>query len=156
MEVGEVIKDSIEKSGLIYVILTSALTASILSVVVSAIVSFRLKNLDYKNEYYKKILEKRLGAYGFLEAQIAVLTSTAVGKDGKPYYFIFANGEEKFDEYQRNLFLAMSYSMWINDVTVEHMGKLNDIYFKILKEIKGGGNEEVVETGKNITMKSTK
>lgn len=137
-----------ENLELIKVILTSSLIAGILSVIVSAIVSIKLKNLDYKNEYFKKILEKRLDAYKFLETQIAVLKSTVLDEDAKAYHMIFAYGEDKFYEFQQNLIAAMVYSMWINDNTVDHMEKLNELFFKILRKVEGDDVKQLVRIGK--------
>ncbi len=138
-----------ENAELFKVILTSSLIASILSVIVSAIVSIKLKNLDYKNEYYKKILEKRLEAYKFLETQIAVLKSTVLDEDAKAYHLIFAYGEAKFHEFQQNLFAAMACSMWINDNTVDRMEKLNELFFKISRKVEGNDAKRVVRIGKD-------
>lgn len=136
-----------ENSELLNVILTSSLIAGILSAIVSAIVSIKLKNLDYKNEYYKKILEKRLDAYKFLETQIAVLKSSVLDEDGKGYHLIFAYGENEYHKFQSNLIAAMAYSMWINDQTVDHMEKLNELFFKISRKPMKD-DKEVIKLGK--------
>lgn len=59
----------------IKILLASSLIAGIVSTIVSYITSIRLKKIDFKNEYYKEILKKRLHAYEFIENQIAVLKS---------------------------------------------------------------------------------
>ena len=137
-----------ENSDLIKIILTSTLIASIISSIVSALISIKLKTLDYKNEYYKRILTKRLNAYQFLERQISVLKSTVLGDDGKPYHLIFSYGEDKFQEFQENLFLAMAYSIWINNVTVEKMEKLNEIFFMISRKYQIVDGTDLIEVGK--------
>jgi len=137
-----------ENSELFKIILTSSLIATILSAIVSALVSIKLKQLDYKNEYYKKILDKRLDAYQFLENQIAVLKNTVLDdKDGRAYHIIFSYGEDDFHKFQHNLFLAMSYSTWINNNTTEHMEKLNELFFHI--SLKVEANADLVTLGKN-------
>jgi phosphate/sulfate permease len=133
----------------IKIILTSSVIATILSVLVSAIVSLLLKNLDYKNEYYKKILEKRLEAYKFLETQIAVLKSSVLDDDGKPYYLIFEYGHEKFDEFQQNLFVAHAYSIWIDNETVNKMDELNRLFLKITRKLKDISDQELIQIGKD-------
>lgn len=57
------------------IILTSSLIAGTVSLIVSYLISVQLKKLDFKNEYYKEILKKRLNAYQHIEAQLAVLKS---------------------------------------------------------------------------------
>lgn len=130
------------------VILASTVIATIISVIVSSLVAIRLKNLDYKNEYYKKILDKRLEAYKYLETQISVLKLSVVGSDRRPYYSIFSHGEQKFYEFQLNLHAAIATGMWMNDKTSNLMDRFNDLFFKISNEISSPSNEELIEVGK--------
>ncbi|WP_177177655.1 hypothetical protein [Propionispira arboris] len=44
-----------------------------------------IKNLEYKNDYYKKIIDKRMEAYEQLEKFIASLKVTTPGKANKMY-----------------------------------------------------------------------
>ncbi len=55
-------------------ILTSSLIAALISASISAWVSFILKNKDYRNEYFKKIIDKRIKAIESVE-QILVIFS---------------------------------------------------------------------------------
>lgn len=137
-----------ENPEFIKVILTSSIIAALLSAIISAIVSIKLKNLDYKNEYFKKILDKRLDAYKFIETQIAVLKSTVVEKDAKPYQMIFSYSADEFYDYQKNLFAAMAYNMWISDNTTEKMEKLNGIFFSINQQIDKSHSKSLIEVGK--------
>lgn len=137
-----------ENSDLIKVILTSSLIAAILSAIVSAFVSIKLKSLDYRNEYFKKILEKRLDAYKFIETQIALLKNTVLDNDGLAFHQIFAYGEDGFHEYQKNLIVAMSYSMWINEKTTDYMEDLNAVFFKISGKISNQNDEYVSKIAK--------
>lgn len=137
-----------ENSEIIKVILTSSVIAAILSVIVSAFVSLKLKHLDYRNEYYKKILEKRLEAYKYVETQIAVLKGAVLDKDGRPYHQMFSYGEDDFHKFQGNLIVAMAYSMWINEETTNEMENLNEIFFKISNKTNNSSPDEMVEFGK--------
>lgn len=117
---------------IIKIILPSTFLSGIVSALISYIVSIRLKNIDYKNEYYKKILDKRLEAYKYLEIQIAVMKSTVIDdQDGQIYHFLFGNGSEGTIEFQKNMMLAMSYSIWINDKTVKILEELNQVFYLI-------------------------
>jgi hypothetical protein len=136
-----------ENTDIFKVILTSSLIATILSAIVSAFVSIKLKHLDYKNEYYKKILEKRLEAYQYLENQIAVLKNTVLDdEDGKPYHIIFSYSKDDFSKLQHNLFLAMSYSTWINRDTTSHIEKLNELFYHL--SLKLNRNADLITLGK--------
>lgn len=137
-----------ENSELIKIIFTSTVVSAVLSTLVSTVVSIKLKGLDYRNEYYKKILDKRLDAYKFLETQIAVLKSTVLDEDGYPYHQIFSYGEDGFDKFQSNLHVAIAYSIWINGDTVTEMENLNETFFKISRKIDDTSDEEIVNLGK--------
>lgn len=137
-----------ENSELTKVILTSTVIATVLSTLVSTVLAIKLKSLDYRNEYYKKILDKRLEAYKFLETQIAVLKSTVLDEDRQPYPMIFSFGESEFHKFQENLFAAIAYSIWIHQDTVTEMENLNQIFFKISSRTKNVSEEKVIEVGK--------
>jgi len=131
----------------ITLILTSSVIAAIVSAIISAIVSIKLKHLDFKNDYYKEIINKRLDAYRFLETQVAVLKSIVVDDtDDKLYHMIFSYGEKELNKFQENLFLAMSYSIWIDEKTTSNMEKLNDTFFHISLKIEQ--KESLTDLGK--------
>ncbi|WPP52165.1 hypothetical protein [Catalinimonas niigatensis] len=130
-------------------LLTSTVIAGILSAIVSAIVSIKLKDQDYRHEYFKKILDKRLEAYHFIETQIAGMKSSVLDENARAYHLIFAYGKDKFYEYQHNLFVALSYSMWINDRTVVHMEKLDELFFNISRRIDETDDNTLIILGKD-------
>jgi hypothetical protein len=139
-----------ENSELIKVILTSTLIATVLSTIVSTIVAIKLKSLDYRNEYYKKILDKRLEAYKFLETQIAILKCTVLDDDKRPYHMIFSYGEDELNKFQTNLIAAFAYSIWIHEDTVSEMENLNQIFFKISHKTANAFEGQVIEFGKEF------
>ncbi|NVO85564.1 hypothetical protein [Hymenobacter terrestris] len=122
------------------IILTSSVVSDILSALVSVFISIKSKNLDYKYNYYKEIITKRLNAYQYLEAQVTLLKNTVLdSSDGRPYHDIFSHGKGEFINFQQNLFLSMSNSIWIDEDTVNLMQELNDIFYNINIKIE---NEE--------------
>ena len=128
------------------ILLTSTVISGMLSSLISYFVSAWLKDKDYKNEYFKIILHKRLEAYEFLENQIAVLKSI-VRNENKNYNLVFSYGIDKFLNFQQNLHLAMSYSYWFNENTLRKMETLNDFFFVISQQVEN--DQELLEIGKN-------
>ena len=124
------------------------LTSTVVSAIISSVVALVLKNVDFKNEYYKEIIKKRLEAYGYVERQIAVLKSSAIDDDNKPCHLIFFYGADKFLEFQDNLFAAMSYGMWIDKETIKELERLNDLFFTINCKIKNKTETELINIGK--------
>lgn len=135
------------------IVLTSSLIAGVVSSVISYIISIRLKKLDFKNEYYKEILKKRLRAYEFIENQIAVLKSVVLGEDKRPFHMIFAQGEEKFLEFQRNMHLAISYGLWIDDKSSKTLDDMNNLFFNLNNHIHQKSDSEIEKIGQEYYQK---
>ncbi len=134
-------------------ILASSFFAGIISAIVSYFITIRLKKLDFRNEYYKEILKKRLVAYEYIETQISVLKAVVLGDDGKPYHMIFGEGENKLLEYQQNLFLAVNKSLWIDQETTKSLERLNDFFFNINNKAYGKNEAEIIEIGQQYYKK---
>ncbi|WP_141226064.1 hypothetical protein [Flavobacterium fluvii] len=138
----------------INLILTSTLVAGIVSTFVSYIISIRLKKLDFKNEYYKEILKKRLTAYEYIEAQLGVLKTVVLDEtDGKPYHLMFSYGDKEFFDYQKNLLMAISLSLWIDDDTTNSLEKLNELFYNLNIKTHKKSKTEIIEVGKKYYQK---
>ncbi|MBS2101138.1 hypothetical protein [Carboxylicivirga linearis] len=133
---------------LIKIALSSSVIAGIVSAIVSYFITLKLKKYDFKTEYFKEILKKRLTAYQYIENQIGILKGVVIDDDRKSYHLIFDNGETKFLEYQQNLFIAISYSLWIDDETVKDLEKLNSLFFNLNNHVHDKNNDEIVMIGK--------
>lgn len=135
-------------------ILTSSLIAGIVSAIVSYFISVRLKNLDFRNEYYKEILKKRLTAYQYIESQIMVLKSVILDKkDNLPYHLIFSYSDREFFDYQKNLIMAINYSLWIDNKTTNILEKLNELFYSLNIKTKGSTEIEMQNIGKQYYQK---
>ena len=129
------------------------LASGLISALTSYFVSIRLKNQDFKNAYYKEIIKKRLNAYTFIENQISAMKGVILGDDNRPYHFIFGQGELKFLEYHKDLLIAISLSLWIDDKTVEKLQDINDIFFTLINKVHNKSNDEIEEIGKEYYQK---
>lgn len=128
----------------ITIILTSSVVSALISSLINSFFSLRIKNVEYKNTYYKEILSKRLTAYQFLETQVAVLKAIVLDDDGETYHMIFNRSYDDFVDFQKNLYAAMSYSLWINEDTVKSMQNLNDLFLHLNYEIEKGNDLHVI------------
>ncbi|WP_166964332.1 hypothetical protein [Yeosuana marina] len=135
-------------SDTIQILLASSLLAGIVSAVISYWTSIGLKKLEFRNEYYKEILKKRLHAYEFIENQIAVMKAVALGDDNKPYHSLLGNGEKEFYKFQENLMLAISYSLWIDKKTNKTLEEINSLFFNIGNHIHKKSDFEIEQIGK--------
>lgn len=133
----------------IRLILTSTFVAGIVSALVSYFISIKLKKLDFKNEYYKEILKKRLVAYQYIESQLAVLKTVVLDKnDNKPYHMMFSYSDVEFFDFQKNMIMAISFSLWIDDETTENLEKLNELFYNLNLKTEGKSNFELTNLGK--------
>lgn len=133
----------------ITIILASSVIATVLSTIINYFISIRLKRLDYKNEYYKTIIKKRLEVYRYIETQLAVLNGVVLNDDKRNFHMIFSEGADKVISYQRNLFMAMSDSLWIDEATGEALQQLNFLFYNINVKIENKNKNEVIEIGKD-------
>lgn len=130
-------------------ILTSTFVSGIVSVLVSYIISIKLKKIDFKNEYYKEILKKRLFAYQYIESQLAVLKTVVLDEsDNKPYHMMFSYSDVEFFDFQKNMVMAISYSLWIDDETTENLEKLNELFYNLNIKTAGKSNAQLIDLGK--------
>tara|TARA_R110002012_G_scaffold99170_2_gene237084 strand:+ start:1896 stop:2444 length:549 start_codon:yes stop_codon:yes gene_type:complete len=135
------------------IILTSSLIAGVISSLISFFISVTLRKMDFRNDYYKEILKKRLYAYQFIENQIVVMKAVVLGDDGKPYHMIFSQGEEKLLEFQKDMGLAITYSLWIDDKTSNSLDELNNLFFNINNQVYGKSEDDVIKIGQKYYQK---
>jgi hypothetical protein len=93
----------------------SILSSSLLSAAISAIVVTRTKQQEYRNEYYKMVLQKRIAAYEEIQRLIVNFKTASMDEDGKFYHATFAVMGEELDSLHQ-LLLRISYvAVWISD-----------------------------------------
>ncbi len=131
------------------ILFASSVLAAVISAMISWFVSLQLKKLDYKNDYYKIVIKKRLEAYSFIEGQLSVLKNVVFDEsDNRPFHMLFSNGEMLFYESQQNLQSAMSLGLWISEKTIAILDDTLTVFLKISVENDLSANERVIEIGK--------
>jgi len=140
---------SILQADTLTTVLTSSLLAGLISAVVSAFVSIRLKNKEYRNDYYKQIINKRLKVYGYLEKQLVYLRSHMMDdKDQQMYLKIFGKGEEEFIKSTRHQLLALDSSFWLTRDTHTLLADLNKLLTELRIRYDISDEEELRKAGK--------
>src|SRR4051812_5182291 len=108
-------------------LITTIVSSSLIATILSSIITYQLKKVDFKHEYFKIVIRKRLSAYEKLEYLIAVLKSSALDEaDGKPYHSCFFN-PVNFNDFSARLALANSDNLWLNSSINEKLSELNSI-----------------------------
>lgn len=113
-------------------IVTLIISSSVLSAILTGFVNFRIHNLNYKREYYKKIIERRIKA----QEQILNLTNELrlqVQLDnGTLCNRICASGEEHFEDFSMLGAEYVNISFWLSR---ELSGILQEFNVFLLNEI---------------------
>jgi len=135
-------------------IIISIISSSVIATVFASIINIFIKKIEFKQAYYRIILDKRLKAYEWLENQIALLkTTVADDRDNKSYHIIFSYGINEYYDFTKNIMLANAYSLWINERTNVILNDLLHIFNQINLEIKGDKEEMLINLGKNYYFK---
>lgn len=116
-------------------ILEIIIASSLVAAIVSGLISMIQANIEYRNEYYKKIIEKRFQSYESIE-RVLYFFSTAVtdNRDNKMYYVIFGEDNNPFpSEYYLLVSKLSKANIWISEKVSNELNRLN--YFIIEKSI---------------------
>jgi len=125
-------------------ILTSSLIAAVISAGVSAWMSLVLKNKDYRNDYYKKVIDKRLKAAEALEALLALFASvtTINGSEGVIYVFFIKNHhsyKEEFmsenDNFSKLAESVAGQTMWLSRDCVKLLKEFSSMVSAVRYEV---------------------
>lgn len=124
-------------------VITLIISSSVLSAILTGLVNLRIQNLNYKREYYKKLIERRIDA----QEQILNLTNELKIQvkldDGKLCNRICATGEQYFQSFSILIASSANISFWLS---IELSDILLDFNIFILNEIthevRGDSQEE--------------
>ena len=106
-------------------IITLVLTSSVFSAVLTSTVNWFLQKANYRTDYYKKILDKRLQSYEIAHKILSILTSNDQLPDGKICLEIFARGKNTYHDFYRQLLSAKDVSFWLSDDLTNKLSELN-------------------------------
>jgi hypothetical protein len=121
-----------------------ALLGALLGTLISGVFGLRAKRNEYVNDYYKKVLDRRIAAYEQLESLIVSLRTTCLGEDNKPYHLLFsqAEGNGLLPAY-RMLHGIASQALWLSHEAFDKGRELNTL----LWGFKGSGGSNLIEFG---------
>lgn len=115
------------------------LVSVVLSAAVSYYVAIFLKDREYKKEYYKKVIEKRMAAYQLVENVILELQYHKIA-NGLRFHCIYAD-HDSYVAFVNTLQPAVKSSMWLSVEVESRVSALNrfiyDVAMKYPKEVPG-------------------
>jgi len=106
-------------------IIAITLSSSLLAAVLTVAGNFWLQRSSFKQEYYKKLLDKRLNAYKKVEAIITILRAYVHLENGKICPTFCTQGQAVFGNFFETLGNAIDDSVWISQETSMEIMKLN-------------------------------
>ncbi len=111
------------------IILTSTVIATFLASTINAVVGHYAKQRDFKNDYYKDIIKRRLKAYKQVNALVVKLKTAILEEDNKPYHFLFSDEEGKLTDYLKSYADIYPHQLLISETLFEKLRELQDIMF---------------------------
>ena len=114
--------------------LQTFLASSLISGVVAALISgaavLRSKHTEYRNEYYKLVLQRRVAAYEAVERLIISLKTAILDSDGRAYHILFSDNQNIQNAH--NLVAGlMLYALWLSDSIFSKGQELNRLMFTL-------------------------
>jgi hypothetical protein len=104
------------------VILISILASSV-GFVVSTLTNWYIglskDKLAYKNEYYKKLIEKRFNAYQTIESVLQRMQNTIRWDEGKYEYYAFFDDENSYNQFLDSVISSPIAAWWLSREMVE-------------------------------------
>jgi hypothetical protein len=131
-------------------IITLVLTSSAISAGLTAFVNWIIQKRNYQNDYFKKLLDKRIDAYEEVEDLASRMTNIVRLGNGKTCNFFCFAGYKHFTEFLISVRVPIKKSFWLSDnissmLTELNIFLLNEIENKI--DENGDKDEQLIELG---------
>ncbi|WP_034043985.1 hypothetical protein [Wocania ichthyoenteri] len=108
-------------------IILAILTSSVFSAILTSFFNWKLHNSNYKKDYYKKLLDKRLNAYEDLNRFINILSNIVYTEKGM-IHGLFC-GSVGFNHISSELRKTQEKSFWLDDITGHKLTELSVFLF---------------------------
>lgn len=104
-------------------IILAIVSSSVLAAILTSLANWLIHRSNYKNDYYKKILDRRLEAYENLNKVVGKLSIHTQLENSVIPSICF--NEDFFNDYMVSLALTIDSSYWLNSETSIKMTELN-------------------------------
>ncbi len=116
------------------IILASAVVSTTISIVGTFFLNLYLNRKNFKNDYFRIVIQKRIETYELLEDQISLLKVSVLdttNKNPRPYHQIFSLGHQHLLKTTINLSLANGRNIWMNSDTRDKLTEILNLVNKI-------------------------
>jgi hypothetical protein len=129
-----------------FALLSTSALGGVVGAIISGFFLLRSRQNDYRNEYYKLVIQRRLSAYEQVEALISTLKTSVVDREADPahpYHYVFANASNETIAYLHLLMKnVMESGLWLGDAVFNKLREFNELLFDL------GEPEDALEFGK--------
>lgn len=108
------------------VIVSSTVVAAIVSGLVAALSNWRLAQSQYRNEYFKVVVNRRVGAYENVERLIASLKTAVLDEDKRLYHYVLC-GEGDTKAICEVLIAVTSNTLWLSQELISASRQINQL-----------------------------
>jgi hypothetical protein len=113
-----------------------AAAASLASSTITALVTWKSKDKEYKNDYYKKVIDKRIKAIESAEHLLSLFSSISLITENGEFYHSFFDNYEKYEKWENKIDDVSIFSIWYSEPTLQALMNLTKSVSTILEEIK--------------------
>jgi hypothetical protein len=136
-------------------IISSVIASTVVAAIISSLVSYRLKNLEFRNEYYKIIIQKRLDSYASIERIVLLLQTVIIEEDYSKYHEIFSSWSS-VDEFRSDLRIAKYKGLWIVESTLNIINEVENLFIKLDNNFSMYRNDDSIMAGENYFLELEK
>ena len=111
----------------VFVMLSLLIASGIIAALVSSITSVLIRNLQFKDDYYKTVIAKRLDAYNHVEQVIIKLKRLILTEDKAHTYHAVFDKYEYFLDFISSIAKSIDNGLWLSDEIIEKLLELNSI-----------------------------
>jgi hypothetical protein len=126
--------------------LASAAIAAVVSAIISLIAGVILKGKEYKNDYFKKVIDKRIKAIEALEACISLFSSYYESTEGQVLYHTILVDDTGAEVFNEAVDEVKKYGIWYSPATAINIRKFSNFASSTLMDCRdesANGKEKI-------------
>jgi hypothetical protein len=119
-----------DNSALLIPLASSAVVAAIVSAFVAGFFNLRSLGVQYKHEYYKLVVSKRIAAYECVEDLVSMLKTAVADRDKRPYHLAFVGPTGEI-ALQAKLISLNAHATWLTHEIFDKTREMNVLLFSL-------------------------
>ena len=126
---------------------TTIITSSAVAAVISIVANFAFKRIEYKNDYYKEAIKRRINIYVEIEDLLTLYHPEITYDGGRSCRRIFCNGKQGVTNFMKKLSHITASGLWINTNTLIILRQIEKL---INQELNSPGTRRATITGDDV------